>query len=157
MVLAMIAWGETWVSAKILNRYLSANELIFWRFFFTTIGLIPVIVYRKYSLKISKKNLGIVLVSALLLALYNEAFFLGTKYGLASFGGVLVTTLNPILTFLAIALIAKKMFHRMEVAGLVLGVVGVLIMLKIWHFDLSSIFSRGNTFYLLAIHTLFHS
>jgi len=27
MVLAMVAWGETWISAKILSRYINAKEL----------------------------------------------------------------------------------------------------------------------------------
>ena len=57
MTLAMIAWGETWVSAKILSRYLDSDELIFWRFSFTALGLIPVLIYYKLSFKISKQNL----------------------------------------------------------------------------------------------------
>lgn len=150
MVLAMIAWGETWVSAKILDRYLDANELIFWRFFFTTLGLLPVLFYYKLSLKISKRNLLIALISAALLAFYNYAFFLGTKYGLASFGGVLVTTLNPIITFVFISILARKSFNLQESMGLILGVIGAMIMLQIWNYNTGSILSQGNIYYLIA-------
>lgn len=150
MVLAMIAWGETWVSAKILDRYLDANELIFWRFFFTTLGLLPVLFYYKLSLKISKRNLLIALISAALLAFYNYAFFLGTKYGLASFGGVLVTTLNPIITFVFISILARKSFNLQESMGLILGVIGAMVMLQIWNYNTDSILSQGNIYYLLA-------
>lgn len=150
MVLAMIAWGETWVSAKILDRYLDANELIFWRFFFTTLGLLPILFYYKLSLKISKRNLLIALISAALLAFYNYAFFLGTKYGLASFGGVLVTTLNPIITFVFISILARKSFNLQESMGLILGVIGAMVMLQIWNYNTDSILSQGNIYYLLA-------
>jgi drug/metabolite transporter (DMT)-like permease len=150
MILAMIAWGETWVSAKILSRYLDSDELIFWRFLFTALGLIPVLIYYKLSFKISKQNLFLSIMSAIILAFYNNAFFLGTKYGLASFGGVLVTTLNPIITFIIVSTIAKKIFNYKEIFGLLFGVIGALIILKIWSFDLNLILSQGNIYYLIA-------
>lgn len=150
MCLAMVAWGETWISAKILGSYLSADELIFWRFLFTSIGLIPIVLYRRMSFKISIKNLLLSILSGVFLALYNNFFFLGTKYGLASFGGVLVTTLVPMITFLFVAIIAKKVFNKKETIGLFLGGIGVLIILKVWRFDLSYIFSSANIYFLIA-------
>jgi len=150
MVLAMIAWGETWVNAKILSRYLSADELIFWRFLITTLGMIPILWYKKLSLSISLPNLLLALVSAIVLALYNNAFFMGTRYGLASFGGVLVTTLTPMITFLLISLLTRKKFIYQEIVGLLFGGIGTLIILEIWSFDANLIFSKGNIYYLVA-------
>jgi drug/metabolite transporter (DMT)-like permease len=150
MVLAMVAWGETWISAKVLSHYISSAEAIFFRFFFTTLGLLPILLLNKEQFKISMKNFIIVAVSALLLALYNGAFFLGTKYGLASVGGVLVTTLTPINTFLLIALVSKKLITKIEFFGLILGFIGALVMLKIWHFNSGSLLTHGNSYYLLA-------
>ena len=75
LILAMIAWGETWVSAKILGNYMSANELIFWRFFFTTLGMIVVLILLKIDMKESKKEIFIAFISAVLLSLYNKFFF----------------------------------------------------------------------------------
>ncbi len=150
MILAMIAWGETWVSAKIVSRYLQADELIFWRFFFTTIGMIPTLFFMKLSLKMDRKNILLAMISAMILTAYNYFFFLGTTYGLASFGGVLVTTLNPIFTFILVAIIARKIFSFREMFGLLIGAVGALIMLKVWHFDLGEILTQGNIYFLLA-------
>ncbi len=150
MILAMIAWGETWISAKILNRYLEANELVFWRFLFTTIGMLPILFFMKLSLKIDWRNLLLAAISAVILTVYNYFFFLGTMYGLASFGGVLVTTLNPIFTFVLVGIIAKRFFSKRESLGLLIGAIGALIMLKIWHFDIDQILTRGNTYFLLA-------
>ena len=150
MIFAMIAWGETWVSAKILNEYLSAKELIFWRFFWTAVGLVPILIYFRLSLKISFYNLIVVTVCAVLLAFYNLAFFLGTKYGLASFGGVLVTTLNPIVTFLLIAFISKRNLSLLETFALIVGAIGTMVILNVWTFDIELIFSKGNIYYLIA-------
>jgi len=150
MILAMVAWGETWISAKILSRYIGSKEEIFFRFAFTSLGLLPILLLKRESFKISLYNFVVVLVSAILLAFYNLAFFLGTKYGLASFGGVLVTTLTPINTFLLISILRKKLFGKIEALGLIVGALGALIMLKIWSFDINSIIASGNGYYLLA-------
>jgi len=150
MVLAMIAWGETWISAKILSHYINAKEEIFFRFLFTSLGLLPILIYKKGRFKITLYNFFIIAISALILALYNLAFFLGTKYGLASVGGVLVTTLTPINTFILIAILTRKKINKRENLGLFLGFLGAFIMLKIWQFNLSSIFAKGNIYYILA-------
>lgn len=150
MFLAMIAWGETWINAKILSLYLSSEELIFWRFLFTSLGLIPVLRYYKISLKISKYNFFLALICGIILAFYNQAFFLGTKYGLASFGGVLVTTLVPIVTFLLVSFMKKKKLTSKEKIGLFIGALGAMIILKIWNFEISNILKGGNTYFFLA-------
>jgi drug/metabolite transporter (DMT)-like permease len=151
MILAMIAWGETWVSAKILNSYLPSLELVFWRFLFTALGLVPILFF--IDLKVNLYDLKIVIISAFLLFLYNYFFFLGTKYGLASIGGVLVTTLNPIVTFFIIALLNKKSLNFIEICALFLGALGSFIILKIWNFDIKSLIKSGNLFYILASFT----
>ncbi len=150
MFFAMIAWGETWISAKILSSYLSSNELIFWRFIITSIALVPIIIATKSTFKISLYNIVIVAISSIFLSLYNWAFFVGTKYGLASFGGVLVTTLNPIVTFLLIAILSSKKLSKLESISLILGAIGAMVMLEVWRFGSSLIFSKGNIYYLLA-------
>ncbi len=150
MSLAMIAWGETWVSAKILGRYLSANELIFWRFFFTTIGMLVVLYLFRIPLMESKKELLIAFVSAVILAFYNNFFFLGTQYGLASFGGIFVTTLNPVITYIFVAVLNRQRFSGLEYFGLFVGLLSAVIMLRLWHFDMGEIFSPGNIYFLLA-------
>jgi len=150
MVLAMVAWGETWISAKILSRYINAKEEIFFRFLFTSLGLLPILLYKKERFNITIYNFFVITISAIILALYNLAFFLGTKYGLASVGGVLVTTLTPINTFILIAILTRKKINKTENLGLFLGFLGAFIMLKIWHFDLNSILATGNGYYLLA-------
>ncbi len=148
MVLAMIAWGSTWVSAKILMGYFDAYSLIFWRFIFSALGLIVILFISKKGFKIDLKGLILASVSAMGLIAYNYFFFLGTHYGEAGFGGVLVTTLNPILTFIFIAIISKKFLDTKDIVALIFGAIGVLVILKIWQLDIS--FNRGVIYFLLA-------
>ena len=151
MVLAMIAWGSTWVSAKILMEYFDAYSLIFWRFFFSALGLAVILFISNNSFKIDFKGLFLAFVSSMGLIAYNYFFFLGTHYGEAGFGGVLVTTLNPILTFLFIAVIGRKFLELKDIVALMFGALGVLIILKVWQLDIS--FNRGVLYFLLAAAT----
>ncbi len=148
LILAMVAWGSNWVSAKILMNYFNAANLIFWRFLLAGIGLLVILIMFKTSLKISFKNLFISFFSAVFLSLYNLFFFLGDHFASAALGGVLVTTLNPIVTFLIFALINKKKVTKKEKFALFLGVIGSILIIQIWKFDLS--FNKGILFFILA-------
>ncbi|HHD74640.1 MAG TPA: EamA family transporter, partial [Nitratifractor sp.] len=114
MFFAMLFWGLTWINAKVLSHYLDAYNLIFWRFLFSTVTIAPVVLYFRESFRVSFKNLLLSFIGALFLTLYNYLFFEGTKYGDAGFGGILVTTLNPILTFFIVALITLKKLTKRE-------------------------------------------
>ena len=148
LILAMVAWGSNWVSAKILMNYFNAANLIFWRFLLAGIGLLVILIMFKTSLKISFKNLFISFFSAVFLSLYNLFFFLGDHFASAALGGVLVTTLNPIVTFLIFALINKKKVTKKEKFALFLGAIGSILIIQIWKFDLS--FNKGILFFILA-------
>ncbi|MFA5502668.1 MAG: DMT family transporter [Sulfurovaceae bacterium] len=150
MIFAMVAWGETWVSAKILSHYLEPMELIFWRFLFSAIGLIPVIQLMKLGFGISLKNLLISFIAGVLLIVYNNYFFMGTKFGKAGFGGILVTTLIPINTFIILSLFFGKKTRGRELFALLLGVAGTMTMLEIWRYDIGTLFDANIKYFLLA-------
>jgi len=150
MFFAMIAWGSTWVSAKILGEYLGSFELIFWRFSLAAVGLVPIIVLLKHSWKIGWKNALLALLSGWLLVLYNYLFFRGCHLGAAGFGGVLVTTLIPVVTFVLIALLGRKRLARVEILALGIGALGTMTILRIWEYG-PEIWSRpGVKYFILA-------
>jgi len=150
MFISMTFWGLAWINAKILSNYLDTYNLIFWRFLFATISLVPVIILLKQSFKITFYNLCLAFFSAILLIIYNYFFFSGTKIGNAGFGGVLVTTINPVLTFFIVALITLKKLGKIEIFALFLATLGVVIMLKIWQFGVDIWFDNGIKYFLLA-------
>lgn len=150
MVLAMIAWGASWVNAKVLSDYITAQELIFYRYFITTITLIPVIIYMKQSFKIDIKTFLLAFLASVFLVLYSIFFFDGTKYGSPGLGGAFVTSLTPILTFLILISFFKKYFIKKDIFALFIGAIGVLTILNIWMFTIDEILITSNIYFIFA-------
>lgn len=150
LFLAMVAWGGSWVNVKVLGHYVSAYEMIFLRFGITAITMVPIIVWLKHSFKIDLKSFGLVVLVALALIFYNKYYYLGTKFGTASLGGAMVTTMIPILTFVLLALMGVKKVGSKDLFALGLGAIGVLTMLHIWTFDLAHILVIQNLYFFLA-------
>ena len=148
LVLAMIAWGSNWISAKVLMNSFTALNLIFWRFLLAAFGLLIILLFFKIPLKLSFKDYLKSFLSSVFLSLYNLFFFWGDHFASAALGGVLVTTLNPVVTFFIINLIYKKRLTKKEISALFLGVIGSILIIKIWQFDLS--FNKGILFFLIC-------
>ena len=150
MFLAMAGWGASWVSAKVLSAYINEYELIFFRNIFTLITLLPILLFLKKSFFINLKSFILVLIASVVMIAYVKYYFLGTKFGTASLGGALVTTMIPINTFLIMALFFGKKIGKKDIFALILGAIGVLTMLNIWSFSIHEIFSQKNIYFVLA-------
>ena len=150
MIIAMTAWGASWVIAKVLSDYITAQELIFYRYLITTITLVPVLIYLKQSFKINIKTLLLALVASIFLVIYSIFFFNGTKFGTAGLGGAFVTTLTPILTFILLVSFFKKEFVKKDIFALILGAIGVMTILNIWSFNLNDILVISNLYFVYA-------
>ncbi len=150
LFLSMVAWGGSWVNVKIMGHYVDAFEMIFLRFGIAALSMIPIIWFLGYSLKITRKGLFLVLLTSVTLILYNKYYYLGTKFGTASLGGAMVTTLIPILTFLFLAFVGARTITPKHQFALALGAVGVLTMLHVWTFDAAHILVIQNLYFLLA-------
>ena len=96
----MFLWGMSWPTSKILSSYANVEFVVLWRFFFVLVGSLPILLLLKISLKISKKTLKWLFIAGGLNALYAFTFFLALRYGTAGKGGVLVTTMVPIFSYL---------------------------------------------------------
>lgn len=150
MFVAMIGWGASWVSAKILSSYINEFDMIFFRYIITTVSMVPIIITIKKPFKIDLKSFMLVAATSVFLIIYMKYYFLGTKYGTASLGGAMVTTLIPINTFIFLALMKAKKVARKDIFALFLGGLGVMTMLNIWKFNLSEILVIQNLYFILA-------
>ncbi len=150
MLLAMIGWGMSWVSVKILGRYIDAYEMILFRFGITAVSMVPIIVLMRQSFRIDRKTLGVVFLASLSFFAYMKYFFLGVKLGTASLGGAFVTTMIPILTFILLAIMGVRKVTRREMMALVLGGIGVMTILGVWEKSLSQILVIQNLYFVLA-------
>ncbi|RJP78918.1 MAG: DMT family transporter [Candidatus Zixiibacteriota bacterium] len=150
MLLAMTSWGGSWTSAKLIATDQPPEVLVFWRFLVTVVSFLPVLAWYRAPLKIDRFGLRMTLVGAALIVAYNLMFFRGLQTGLAGAGGVLVTTLNPILTFVVTLVAFRRRVGGREILGLTLGLTGGMILLRAWQLSADTLLLSGNAFFLLA-------
>ena len=150
IILAMAFWGGAWTSAKAVSGIVSVQTIVFYRFIFATLAIVPfVFIYRQRFL-LSWKQLLWTIFGAVLFTAYNQLFFTGISIGLAGAGGVLVTTTNPIFTYVLCILIYKHRLSLRSGLGLLLGLTGGCIMLRIWTFNADEVFQFGNGIFLIS-------
>lgn len=128
----------------------SPEVLTFWRFFVTFLSFIPIMLFARKPLRLSRTAFVQVLLGALFIDSYNKFFFWGLSLGLANVGGVLVTTLNPILTFLLTIILLRRRPALTDGLGIALGLTGGLILLEIWQISMTRLLATGNLFFILA-------
>src|SRR5512135_3426659 len=120
----MMAWGFAWPSGKAITGRAPREVLVFWRFLVTFLSYLPLLHGKWHTLKLSPKGFLVVTLGAILYTAYSELFFMGLEHGLPGAGGVLVTTLNPIATFVIFSLLFRKRPNGREWTGMVLGIAG---------------------------------
>ncbi len=154
LVLAMFLWGSSWPTSKILSAYADTSVITFWRFFFVLLGSLMVLGFLRIPLSLEKSILKWVLIAGILNGLYTFVFFIAIKHGLAGKGGVLVTTMIPIFSYL-IFMIAilfqkdKKSTHKIiksEILGLFLGLLSGFCLLNLG--SLEDLFGKFNILFL---------
>jgi drug/metabolite transporter (DMT)-like permease len=149
MVISMFFWGLSWPSAKVITEYASPINLVVYRYVIVTLTLLPILYFLKIKVLISKKSIPAVLASALLLSFYSVFMFKGLELGFSGAGGVMVTTLNPIMAYFLALVFTKKIPSFREGLGLFLGLVAGCILLKCWE-NLDSILMGGNLYLLIS-------
>ena len=146
----MTIWGLSWTNAKILSDYCPSSVLAFWRFFFSSITMIPVLWLTGNNFRVTRQGMKYIFTGAVFISLYNIFFFMGTNNGSASVGGIIVPTFNPIITFIISVLLLKQAVYRMDMIGLILGLTGGVIVLQAWTLSLEQIIANGNLFFICA-------
>lgn len=148
MILAMMLWGGGWPALKILTESVPWEVATFWRFALMTIAFLPVLWWHKKTLRLSFHALGWVTLSGFLNAVFMALSFWGVAVGTAGAGGVVITTLSPVMTVaVAVVFFGFKPSAR-HIAGLVIGLIGGAVMLQIW--DSHLLFYGGNLIFLLS-------
>jgi len=148
LILSMLLWGGGWTALKILTYHADIEIIIFWRFFLMSLSFIPILVFIKKPLTLNKSSLRFVLSSSALNIAFMVSSFLGIKHGTAGAGGVIITTLAPIMTFLLVYIIFRKQLHKFQLAGIFIGLIGGFIMLELN--DISLFLNSSNIYFLLC-------
>ncbi|NWF66696.1 MAG: DMT family transporter [Campylobacterales bacterium] len=146
--LSMIIWGGSWVVSKYVTPFASVEILSFWRFLPTFLAFIPLLFLKKQKFVISKKSILLPLIAGFSMTLYMKVSFLGLQNGYASAGGVIVTTLNPILTYIATFFLFKIVINKKDYFALFLATVGSIIMIDISNIE--KLICSGNLYFVLC-------
>ena len=150
LILAMLGWGASWVNVKVLSNYINEFEMVFFRFFITSLTMIPIILFLRKSFLVSLKTLLMAIITSIVFISYMKYFFLGTKFGTASLGGAFVTSMIPIITFLFLVLLGTKKLNKKDIFALSLGAIGVMTILNVWQFNLDEILTIHNLYFIFA-------
>jgi drug/metabolite transporter (DMT)-like permease len=149
MILSMTCWGFSWTSGKILSFYGTPLTISALRFALTFISLLAIVLYVRSPFRIERRGLFDLSMASLLISVYTFLFFKGLTTGMAGAGGVLVTVLNPIISYGIMLLLQKRRPSMQEGIGLALGLIAGVILLKLFS-DPGNILSAGNLYFLLA-------
>jgi len=150
MVFAMISFGISWPTAKIVGGYANPQDLLAWRFFFALIAMAIFMKIGSISFEFPLKSIKYIIFTSAMIVIYNYNYLKGTQVGMASLGGVIVPTTSPIITFLLGLLLYKKKLLPKEALGLILGFFGVLLLVRFWEIDTIGIINSGNIFFIFA-------
>jgi drug/metabolite transporter (DMT)-like permease len=149
IVASMMCWGLSWASGKVLSEYGGALTISFFRFIVTFVSLFVFLLFLRQKLTIQRDGLIDLLASSFFIGLYVFLFFKGLSTGKAGAGGVLVTVLNPIVSYGIMLAQTQRRPTKNETIGLLIGIIAGTILLQVWdHWD--KLWNAGNIYFLLA-------
>ena len=149
MFLAMSFWAGSWVSAKILAADCNPYLVIFWRFILSFASFLPILILRiRNQSRPGMKGLLYTLGAAVFLCAYNILFLTGLKASMAGKAGVIVKTLNPLVTFLLTSLIFSQPVRMDQKLALFIGLCGGMILMEPWSFQSGALADSSNLYFL---------
>jgi len=131
MIIAMLFWGFAWTAGKVAAEHSNAHVAAFWRYAISFITIIPVIWFLKTPLKTDRIGFLYMLGAGALTSLFNYLFFAGLAHGQAGYGGTMVTSLAPIITYILSITILGTAVSSRQIGALLIGILGALILLRV--------------------------
>ena len=142
LLFAMLVWGGTFTSARLLGSQLEPAISAFLRFLIASVVLLALLYYKEGGFpRPTKKQLLLILGMGLTgIASYNLLFFFGLVHAEASRGSMITAT-NPLLTAIGAAFLFKERFTWVRVVGFIICIVGALLIIS--RGDIPSLLTKG--------------
>ncbi|MCF6189259.1 MAG: DMT family transporter [Cocleimonas sp.] len=143
LLFAMLVWGGTFTSARLLGNELDPAVSAFLRFLLASSFLLALLYFKKGRFpRVNKKQFLFLFGMGLTgVALYNLFFFYGLVHTEAGRGSLITATINPILIALGAAFIFKERFTFIRVFGFLLCITGAILIIT--KGDFSSLVDDG--------------
>jgi drug/metabolite transporter (DMT)-like permease len=149
LIISMVFWGLSWPSNKILKSFGDPFVLGFLRYALVIVSMIPLLLIMKVNFRIGKLGILFVVISGLLMSVYNYTFLQGLEKGNPGAGGILVTTLNPIMAYSLGIVLAWRKPKKNEAIGIILGAIAGIVLLQLWK-NLNILSDLGNALFLAS-------
>lgn len=148
LLIAMIFWGLSWPVSKILSSIHSPFDIAFWRFLLVAICILPIIFMLKIKIMIKRKEISVLIINIIANTAYTIVFFYGLNLGNAGIAGVITITLSPIIATFLSAIIFKHRLSRLEMLGLLFGLISGFFFLHLTSID--ALLNKFNLLFILA-------
>jgi len=130
VLIAAVLWGLTFPLNKIALNYLQPEHLGFLRYFFAAIIMLSYVKFSKRNMKVTKKQLGLILYTGAL-AFFGYAYFEVKSMSYLSSGVVsLFLGLIPVISITIEILLKRRQLKIRTVAVIVLAAVGVYLVIR---------------------------
>ncbi len=149
MLVSMFCWGLSWASGKVLSGYGATTSIAALRLSMTFVALFAILFFMKEKMAVKSNGWLSLFAASVFMTIYNCLFFEGLAHGKAGAGGVLVTSLNPIISYGIMLIANRRKPSKNETIGLIIGLIAGVVLLKIWD-NWNSILSSGNIYFVLA-------
>lgn len=153
LVLTTFFWALVFHVAKYAVALMSPLSLGAWRFTVAAAMLIPMVALREgWPLHEVRRNaLPLAVMSVVGVLGFNVSLFYGLRLT-SAVNGALIMAFNPALTVVLSALVNRESVSRRQLAGLLLGVAGVIVVVSkgSWHVLAGMSFSAGDLLMLLG-------
>lgn len=136
MILACVFWAGAFIAGKSSVSSFGPWSLTFYRFFFASIILFPILYYKwPKEMRLSKLQWRQVLILGLIgMTGYHVLFFTALKYTSASSASMLAAT-NPIMTAVLVSVFYKEKLSLSKLGLLLLALLGVVLTITNWHLE----------------------
>lgn len=136
MIVACVFWAGAFIAGKSSIGSFGPWSLTFYRFFFASIILFPVLyMTSRESLKLNREQWKVAVILGFVGMLgYHVFFFTALKYTTASSASMLAAT-NPIMTAILLAIFYKEKLSWPKLGLLLLALLGVALTITNWHLD----------------------
>ncbi|WDV44423.1 DMT family transporter [Clostridiaceae bacterium M8S5] len=154
MVLAALFWAGAFIGGKVAVVDFKPVSLTFMRFFFASIGIFIILIYKQNdSWKLKTKDLPAIITLGLIgMVGYHILFFTALKYSNASSTSILAGT-NPMITMLIACIIGQEKIDTKKIAVLGLALLGVVLTVTKWDINnlLAMKFNKGDIIMMCAV------
>ena len=153
MLIAVCSWGWSFVATKIGLEYLTPVELIGLRFVTALPVLIIIMLSKKMSFKVERKDLMPIIIAALVVSLHFFIQVTGIKYTSATNSGWIIAVSPLSLLLLAVVFLKEKLTYKVLI-GVGIATVGILCLVSKGHlFSFDWIRSTGDWLVLASAFT----